>query len=230
MLTTTTYSYAGFEIESGIDEEGACYVSIPTIETLFGLRRNSAREILCSKQLEDARSIGLQVGKTQKLSSDKGHGNRTWLDTKSFLSFLNFLAFEKQNEKAKSIIFAGFVADFVSTQKAQHGIAMEEEEQEYLRILIFERLQRFKGWTNIIDQRYREFYGEKPPGKYYAKLVKRANLHLFGVPDFGSNRTKNMTTEQQETIKDFEKMLARTASKHRNKEPEALLDLVIGMF
>ncbi len=124
---------------------------------------------------------------------------------------------------AKSLVFSGFVADFEGSIQNALGIQLTEEQREYLRCLVHDRLTAFKAWTDIIRDRYLEFYGEKPEGNYYARLIREANLYLFGVENFGSDRTANMTKEQQKLILDFESMLARQAKKHPHFDPKALM-------
>jgi hypothetical protein len=147
-------------------------------------------------------------------------------------SFLKLIYFElsQANQKVIDLVVSGFVADFEGSIQNALGNQLTEEQREYLRQLVHDRLQAFRAWTDIIRERHVKFYGEKPEGWYYGKLIKRANLSLFGVENFGSDRTANMTTEQQNTIKEFESFLFRKAKNNQEMEPEALLNVAIQHF
>jgi hypothetical protein len=240
MLYAFDFNYAGLVIDAAQDEDGQVWISTPTIENVLEIRSDSTRKLLASKSFNAFMGEGYQLGNFSKKSKSTKFNNTNLYYSKSlFLSLLYFVAdYElfllgqgsktseaklNTHRKVKHLIQAGFVADFEGSVQNALGKQLSEEQREYLRQLVFNRLQAFRAWTDIIRERYLEFYGEKPEGWYYGKLIKEANIYLFGVENFGSDRTANMSKEQQMLICEFESMLARQAKKHPHFDPHALL-------
>ncbi len=232
MLYATTYHYAGFEIEAATDDKGNYYVSYRVIENTLGWRADSTREKIASKQFKKDSKAFLkgdsQLG-TIKANTNKSNSKKNWIKVGDFFKIM-FWEMSKGNELAKELVFAGFTTDFMTTMQAHFGKVLTEEEKEYMRELIAQRIAAFRNWTDIIRDRYIQFYGRKPEGWEYGVLVKRANLAIFGVPDFGYDRTVNMTKEQQETIKEFELFLLRKAKNNPNWSPEHVLNTALDHF
>jgi hypothetical protein len=242
MLYAFDFHYAGLTIDAAQDNGGNIWISTPTVEITLGYRSNSTREALASESFKSFAGEDFALGKL-KSKSTKLNTINLYYSKETYLKLLYFTAdyeyfvigngkassgksFENRlasHRFAKNLIFSGFVADFEGSIQNALGNQLSEEQREYLRQLVFNRLQAFRAWTDIIRDRYLEFYGKKPEGWYYGKLIKEANLYLFGVENFGSDRTANMTTEQQKLVIEFESMLARQAKKHPHFDPHALL-------
>lgn len=228
MLYETSYRYGTLEIDCAINHENQRYISFPTIEAILNYRANSTRKKLASKSFKAFLPEDYRLGKISCHSVNKNTQN-SWIPIDAFYKLI-YWEVKRGNDEAINLVVTGFITDFQSSFEAALGNQLDEEQRQYLRTLVDERLKGFKAWTDIIRERYVTFYGIKPEGWVYGKLVKKANLALFGVPDFGSDRTKNMTDDQQKTVKLFEEMLQRTAGKYPSMEPEAVLDKVIDMF
>jgi hypothetical protein len=221
-LIESTFKYAGLDIDCATNSKGEIFVSTRTIENTLQYRKNSLREIEASKSFKAFTGESFHVGKfTNKTASISP--NQTFYPLASFFKFVYFEV-QNKNETALNLVVAGFVTDFEREAREALGIELDNSEYEAKRKLVFERLEAFKGWTNIIHDRHVEKYGKKPEGWYYGKLVKQANLSIFGVADFGSDRTKNMSEGEQRTIRDFESFLKRKANRFPHLDPQQLLD------
>lgn len=234
MLFETTYNYAGFEINAAQDDDGNYWISFGTIDKIIQSRM---RRLLGSERLEAALPNGYTIAVCSE-KTDKSPRKKQFVSLPSFLAIMAALAKPTKlatrvipsNENALAFVIAGFTSDFVTSLKTHFGETFSEEEREYLRTLVFARIQAFKAWTDVIHNRYIKFYDEKPPKWLYGKLIKKANLKIFGVPNFNSDRTNYMTEDQQETIKDFERLLVRKAKLNPNMEPTALLEVTLEAF
>jgi len=228
MFYAFDFKYAGFTIEAAQDQDGKIWIATPTIETTLNYRSNSTRQIVKSKSFKAFAGKNFALVKKRSKSTKKNTTNLYYSEE----SFLKLVYFELNRARPEAIqlVTSGFITDFHSSVQNAIGNQLDEEQREYLRELVFLRIQCFKAWTDVIKERHIVFYGVKPEGWYYGKLIKRANLALFGVPDFGNDRTENMTQSQQETIKDFESFLVRKARNNSELEPEALLDLALLHF
>lgn len=241
MLYAFNFQYAGLMIDAAQDADGGIWISTPTVETVLNIRSNSTRELLAHKSFKAFPGNEKALGDFSQIRSKSTSKNTTnvYYSKAAFLTILYYVSdYESycmgqgvkltserldRHRKIKNLVQAGFVADFEGSIQNAIGNQLSEEQREYLRQLVFNRLQAFKSWCDIVHDRYLEFYGEKPEGWYYGKLIKEANLYLFGVENFGSDRTANMTSEQQKLILEFESMLARQAKKHPHFDPHALL-------
>jgi hypothetical protein len=228
MLYAFDFKYAGLVIDAAQDVDGNIWISTPTIETVLGYEADSCRKKAVSKSFKAFTGEGFALGKT-KQKSTKLNTTNVYYSKESFLKLL-YWEVSNANQKAIDLVVSGFVADFEGSIQNALGEQLTEEKREYLRELVFNRIQAFRKWTDIIRDRHIKFYGVKPEGWYYGKLVKKANLALFGVPEFGNDRTENMTIEQQETIKEFECYLARKARNNPDLEPEAVLNMALNQF
>jgi hypothetical protein len=229
MLYAFDFIYAGLSIDAAQDSEtGEIWISTPTVETVLGYRSNSTREKVSSKSFKAFAGEGFALGK-KKSKSTKQNTTNLYYSKETFLKLI-YWELSQGNKVVMGLVFSGFVADFEGSIQAALGNELTEEKREYLRQLVHERIQCFKSWCDVIHDRHVRFYGVKPEGWYYGKLIKHANMRLFGVPNFGSDRTENMTEEQQKVIRDFEAALIRRAQKMPNLEPEALLEQVLDWF
>lgn len=222
------FQYAGFHIDAAQDEDGNVWISTPTVESVLQYRANSTREIVASKSFNDFVGKDFALGK-KRSKSTKYNTTNLYYSKETFLKIVYF-ELQKGNQAAINLVLSGFISDFEGSIQSALGNQLTEEKREYLRQLVHDRLQAFRGWTDIIQAQYIRFYGVKPEGWYYGKLVKQANLELFGVPDFGSDRTANMTEEQQKLIKDFETFIHYAHLRKPTLEPEALLRFCIDAF
>ena len=193
MLYAFDFQYAGFLIDAAQDEQGQIWISTPTIEKLLSIPADSTRKIVGLKSFKAFVGEEFQLGKTRQKSTKYNSAN-LYYSRESFLKILYF-ELQKGNQAAITLVVSGFLADFDGSIQKALGVQLTEEQREYLRCLVHDHLQAFRAWTDIIRDRYIESYGEKPEGHYYARLIKEANLSLFGVENFGSDRTANMTKE-----------------------------------
>jgi hypothetical protein len=228
MLYAFYFNYSGFLIDAAQDELGNIWISTPTVENVLGYRSDSTREKVASKSFKAFAGEGFALGK-KRSKSTKLNTTNLYYSKETFLKLVYFEV-AQANPLAINLVVSGFVADFEGCVQNALGNQLSEEQREYLRCLVYDRIQAFRAWTDVIRDRYLEFYGKKPEGWYYGKLIKAANLELFGIENFGSDRTALMTKEQQETIKDFERFLVRQAAKFPNFEPEALLMQTLDRF
>jgi hypothetical protein len=229
MLYAFDFNYAGLTIDAAQDSEtGEIWISTPTVETVLGYRPNSTREKVSSKSFKSFAGEGFALGK-RKSKSTKHNTTNVYYSKETFLKLMYWEAREG-NKPVADLVFSGFLVDLEGAIQAALGNELTEEKREYLRQLVHERIQCFKSWCDVIHDRHVSFYGVKPEGWYYGKLIKHANMRLFGVPNFGNDRTENMTKEQQELIREFELTLIRRAKKMPNLEPEALLEQVLDWF
>jgi hypothetical protein len=227
MLYAFDFKYAGLTIDAAQDSEtGGIWISNPTVETVLGYRSNSSREKISSKSFKAFAGGGFVEGKRKSKSFNHNYGTTLYYSKETFLKLM-YWEMSQGNKQVMDLVFAGFVADFEGSIQAALGNELTEEKREYLRQLVHERIQCFKSWCDVIHDRHVKFYGVKPEGWYYGKLIKHANMRLFGVPNFGNDRTENMTEEQQKVIKHFEENLVMRAKKMPNLEPEALLNQVL---
>lgn len=247
MMYAFDFSYAGITIDAAQDAEGNVWISTPTVERVLNIPANSTRKLIASQGFKAFASNGKAlVHFYVKSKSTKHNTTNVYYSKEAFLTMLYYVSdYEayclgqgvkltserlERHHKAKNLVHAGFIADFEGSIQNALGNQLSEEQREYLRELVFNRLQAFRGWTDVIRDRHLQFYGEKAEGWYYGKLIKKANIALFGVENFSADRTANMTAEQQKEIKDFESFLARMANKKPNYEPEALLDYCLDIF
>jgi hypothetical protein len=229
MLYAFDFNYAGLTIDAAQDSEtGEIWISTPTVETVLGYPSNSARKKIDSKSFKASAGEGFLVGK-RKSKSTKHNTPNVYYSKETFLKLMYWEAREG-NKPVADLVFSGFLVDFEGAIQAALGNQLTEEKREYLRQLVHERIQCFKSWCDVIHDRHVSFYGVKPEGWYYGKIIKHANMRLFGVPNFGNDRTENMTEEQQKVIKEFETVLVMRAKKMPNLEPEALLEQVLDWY
>jgi hypothetical protein len=247
MIYAFDFKYAGLVIEAAVGDDKTEWISTPTIENILDYEPDSTRKLLGSEAFKRFMGEGFQLGNFSRKDKSTKHNNLNRYYAKSlFLSVIYYIAdYESyclgqgkkltpdvlaRHRKIKNLVFAGFVADFEGAFQAALGNELDEEQREYLRQLVHDRIQAFRAWTDIIRDRHIKFFGRKPEGWYYGKLIKKANVALFGVSDFGNDRTENMTKEQQQTIKDFESFLSRKARNNAELEPECLLELALEQF
>jgi len=229
MLYSFEFKYAGLTIDAAIDDDGNQWIATPTIMEVLGYKyRNGVDRSINSQDFKFFAGDDFEIDKL-KAKSTKYNTQNTYYSKDTFLKLVYFEV-QKANPVVLDLVVSGFLVDFEGSIQNALGTQMTEEQREYLRALVHERIQAFRSWTDIIRDRYLEFYGKKPEGWYYGKLIKRANLALFGVPDFGNDHTANMTEQQQETIKDFERYLYRKARNNPELEPEAVLNLALDQF
>jgi len=248
MLYAFDFEYAGLTIDAAQDEDGNIWISTPTLQQVFDFPNDqSTRQLIRSKSFKTFTGEDFALDNFSKKDKSTKHNTTNRYYAKSLLYRMVYYISDyesyclgqgkkltpemlNRHRKVKNLVLSGFLVDFEGSVQNALGNQLSEEEREYLRSLVHDRIQAFRKWTDIIRDRYLYFYGEKPEGWYYGKLVKKANLALFGVPDFGCDRTANMTVDQQETVKDFERFLARKAKNNSEIEPEALLNLAIKHF
>jgi len=241
MLYAFDFKYAGLTIDAAVDDDGNEWIATPTISRTLELSsQRRIGEVYASKSFKAFAGEGFECTKFSGKTT-KGNASATFYSKETFLKLLYYFCNYREDGnstpqmvnssiKARNLVFSGFLVDFEGSIKNALGTQLTEEEREYLRELIHARITAFRKWTDIIRDRHIKFYGVKPEGWYYGKLIKKANLALFGVPDFGNDRTENMTVEQQETIKEFEYYLARKARNNPDLEPEAVLDMALNHF
>jgi hypothetical protein len=229
MLHPFDFKFAGIVIDAAKDPKtGEIWISTPAVETVLGYRYDSTRDKVDSKSFRDFAGEDFQINR--KLAKSTKHNNsNVYYSKETFLKLMYWEAREG-NKPVADLVFSGFLVDFEGAIQAALGNQLTEEKREYLRQLVHERIQCFKSWCDVIHDRHVSFYGVKPEGWYYGKIIKHANMRLFGVPNFGNDRTENMTEEQQKVIKEFETVLVMRAKKMPNLEPEALLEQVLDWY
>jgi hypothetical protein len=248
MLYAFDFKYAGLTIDAAIDDAGNEWIATPTFKRVFDFpNQMSTSRLIGSESFKTFVGEGFDVNNFSVKDKSTKHNNLNRYYAKSFLYQLVYYISDYEayclgqgkkltpemlvrHRKVKNLVLSGFLVDFEGAMKNAQGIQLDESQREYLRELVFNRIQAFRKWTDIIRDRHIKFYGVKPEGWYYGKLVKKANLALFGVPEFGNDRTENMTIEQQETIKEFECYLARKARNNPDLEPEAVLNMALNQF
>jgi hypothetical protein len=230
MLYSFDFKYAGINIDAAQDSEtGEIWISTPTVETILGYCSDSTRKKLGSKSFKAFAGKDFQPGKKKSKSTKHNNVTNVYYSKDTFFKLMYWEA-DQGNKPVKDLVFSSFLIDFEGAIQAALGNELTEEKREYLRQLVHERIQCFKSWCDVIHDRHVSFYGFKPEGWYYGKLIKHANMRLFGVPNFGNDRTENMTEEQQKVIREFEANLVMRAKKMPNLEPEALLEQVLDWF
>jgi hypothetical protein len=230
MLFEFDFKYAGLIIDAAQDlETKDVWISTPTVESVLRYRSDSAREKVTSKSFKAFAGEGFQLGKKKSKSTKHSNVTNVYYSKETFLKLIYWEMYQG-NKAVMDLVFAGFVADFEGALQAALGNELIEERRERYRELVHERIQYFRSWCDVIHDRHVSFYGVKPERGYYGKLVKHANMRLFGVPNFGNDRTKNMTEEQQKVIREFEMVLVTRAKKMPNLEPEALLNQVLDWY
>lgn len=220
MLFESIFNYTGFSINAATDDDGKLWVNQKTIAEILEKDRFSFADFSKGKKVKALLPEGFRL---QKISDNTNLQNskQTWVDVPSFLFIINF--YQEKSKRAKAIVFAGFTVDFLASLKHHFGEAFDEEEKEYVRKLIFDRLAAFKSWTDFIRDRHLELYKIKPSRDYYKECVKTVNRELFGVTHFYNNRTENMSQLQQETIKEFEQLLVKMGKKYPIYDPKAVI-------
>jgi hypothetical protein len=230
MLLPFDYKYAGLTIDAAQDSEtGEIWISNPTVEKVLGYDSNSSRKKVSSKSFKAFAGEGFVEGKRKSKSLNHNYGTTLYYSKETFLKLI-YWEVNEGNKQVMNLVISGFLVDFEGALQAALGNELIEEQRERNRQMVYERIQYFKGWCDVIHDRHVKFYGVKPEGQYYAKLVKQANMRLFGVPNFSSDRTENMTEEQQKVIREFEMVLVTRAKKMPNLEPEALLNQVLDWY
>jgi hypothetical protein len=230
MLFEFDYKYAGFDIDAAQDlETGEIWISTPTVETVLGYRSDSTRKKISSKSFKAFAGEDFQLGKKKAKSTKHNNVTNVYYSKATFLKLM-YWEISQGNIQVMDLVFSGFVVDLEGSIQAALGNELIEEQRERYRQLVHERIQYFRSWCDVIHDRHVSFYGVKPEGWYYAKLVKHANMRLFGVPNFGNDRTENMTEDQQRVIREFEMVLVTRARKMPNLEPEALLEQVLDWY
>ena len=219
MLYETTYNYAGFSINAAQDDEGNYWISQRTIGNILEKPRFQSAHFLAKKSTKAILGNDFSLHKISD-NSNKNKANQTWISIPNFLGIMTVES--RKSEKAMAIILAGFTTDFYSALKSHFGEVMDEEQKEYLRELVFNRLANFKAWTDVIRDRYLSLTGEKPKSDYYKTCVKHVNMELFGVTHFKNDRN-NMTEMQQTTITKFEELLVAMSKKHPTASPKRLI-------
>jgi hypothetical protein len=131
------------------------------------------------------------------------------------------------NQNAIALLTAGLFDSFTSIALEQAGLTIDAEERN--RVL-GKYLDSYHTWSDIIRDRHYEFYGFKPDSFYYARIHKKTDMVLLGKPSFGSNRKKNCTKEEQETLDQFQRFLKRRANQYPELEPAELLDEALRSF
>lgn len=228
-LIGATYEYGTTEIDVAMDEEQNIYVATPTMEDLLGIRRDSARRILALKSFKALQPEGFAHGKIKEKAIGL-NTIHTFYPFATFMALVAFRAIKKSDQKAINLLVTGFATDFITTAQIACGKKVNENERARTRNLIAKRLENFKGWTNIIRDRYIKIYGRKPTSAEYKAIIVKANNHLFGQPHFKCDRETNMTIDQKVTISEFESYLARTSRLLPDVTPEELLDMALKTF
>jgi len=109
------------------------------------------------------------------------------------------------------------------------GVKIDEDEfNEKLKFRI-KRLLARHDWTDVLMNRYVDLNGVKPLPRHYREWTVTVNKKLFGQPHFRCDR-ENMTTEQQQTIYDFERMAKRRAEQFPTIQPDELIIRALDTF
>jgi len=231
MFYVFDYHYSGISIKAAKDEQNNICIATPTIEDALGYDRNNARKKIASKAFKVFTGMALTPGKKSlksNLNEDKAN-TYTYYPLETFFKLI-YWEVNNGNQKAIDLVMAGFVTDFHGSLQNALGNTISEDERERIRTFIRQRIAALRVWTDIIRDRYVAFYGRKPERYEYAAMIKKANMAIFGVPHFNSDRTKNMSEEQQATIKMFEEFLARKAKNKPEWSPESILDIALEQF
>ncbi len=229
MLYCTIFKYAGFEIETGQNEAKEYFLTEKSMEKFFSQSNEKStfrvREIFESKSLKAFTSEDLKSAKISSKSNLHPQPQTAWYPISTFLTLVAWQVNEG-NQTAINFAVTGMTIDFLTSLKSHYGVVMTEDEKEYQRALVFNRLQAFKSWTDIIKERHMKFYGVAPSGDYYADKVRKVNLALFGVPHFKCDRN-NMNQEQQELITEFERNLVSKAKRKPDWHVDAIINSVL---
>jgi len=221
MLFETTFNYAGFEINAATDDSGHYWISNRTTENVFGFCKDSIQEVVKSESFKSFTGKDFALGKIRD-NTDKSNIKKSWLSLSSFLSVCYWQA-QKDNKNAINMVFASSTdVDFSSTVKEHLGNALDYNNKEYIRGLVFNHIANFKAWTDVIRVRCIELYGVEKEHKYYKACVAHVNKNLFGVSHFKRDRS-DITALQQTTIIEFEKLLLAMSKKHPRDCPKRLI-------
>ncbi|MGL4884561.1 MAG: hypothetical protein ACRC8K_26415, partial [Waterburya sp.] len=126
------------------DDSGTDYVTNNSIEIVLKITADSSRKILASESFKAFAGNGFNVGKRSGKST-KYRATGVLYPKSTFLSLVYFLARKKDNSPSSNaaldLLTSGFVADFEGAVSHAKGDTLSEEQREYLRTLVSERIQ-----------------------------------------------------------------------------------------
>jgi len=159
---------------------------------------------------------------------DRGYITAKTISLEDVQVVITHAAFNDKKPEALGLARALLIETLERRADAAFGIKRSEEERNQRLAQRVKRITAWVKWTDVIKS-HLEKQGKTGESAMYKRLTWKANMSLFGVPNFSYNRD-NMTLDQQITIESFETFLVRLSHKNPNLTPDDLMDKALAMF
>jgi hypothetical protein len=186
----------------------------------LGWDNKRAPEKLAAKSLKTFAGKRLPLPKSIAAKDSLGRPNKV-----NALPFDTFLAvvywqLAEGNDKARTLLMAGFADSFSSMVLEQCGIKLAHDERQNVLSFYLEGYHAFQDW---VRDTHIAVYGNPPSDGYYRRMAVTINQHLFNRDHFNRDRKANATSRELRRLENFQMCFMDTSFRHRKEDPLRLV-------